>query len=65
MARICQVTGTKGSVGNSRSHSNRGVKRTFRVNLIKKMVFDPETGRAKRIRIAASTLRTLTKKMQG
>lgn len=61
MARRCQITGKKGSVGNNRSHSNRATKRVYRVNLVTKRIMDPVTGRVKKMRIAASTLRTLTK----
>jgi len=64
MARICQITGKKGSVGNKRSHSNRATKRVYRVNLVLKKVLNPLTGRMKRMRVAASTLRTLTKKLR-
>lgn len=64
MARRCQITGKGTSVGKRRSHSNRGTKRKFRVNLITRRLLDPVTGRVKKMRIAASTLRTLTKKMR-
>lgn len=62
MARKCQITGKKGSTGNNRSHSLRATKRTFKVNLVKIRVPDPETGRMKKMKIATSTLRTLVKK---
>ena len=64
MSRRCQITGKKGSVGNNRSHSNRATKRTFRVNLVVKRVLDPITGIMKRMKVATSTLRTLTKMMR-
>ena len=61
MARRCEITGKKGSVGNKRSHSNRATKRVFRVNLVLKKVMNPATGRMERMKVATSTLRTLTK----
>jgi large subunit ribosomal protein L28 len=63
MARKCQITGKKGSTGNNRSHSMRATKRSFRVNLVKKRIFDPVTGTFKKMKVAASTLRTLNKKL--
>ncbi len=64
MSRRCQITGKKGSVGNRRSHSNRATKRTFRVNLVTKKVLNPATGCMEKMKVAASTLRTLTKKLK-
>lgn len=64
MSRMCQITGKKGSTGNNRSHSNRATKRTFRVNLVTKRILDPATGLMKRMKVATSTLRTLTKRLK-
>jgi len=61
MARRCAITGKGPKAGNQRSHSNRASKRRFQVNLITKRIKDPKTGEVKKMRIAASTLRTLTK----
>lgn len=61
MAKTCQITGKKGSTGNNVSHSVRRTKRTFTVNLQWKRIFDPITKRWIKVRIAASTLRTLFK----
>lgn len=65
MARKCVKTGKKTATGHNRSHSLRATKRTFRPNLQKKRVFDPETGEYKTIKVAASFLRTLAKRMQA
>ncbi len=62
MSRVCQLTGKKVSSGNNRSHSMRATKRVFRPNLVVKWIIDPKTGRRKRMKIATSTLRTLSKK---
>lgn len=65
MARKCVKTGKKTATGHNRSHSLRATKRTFRPNLQKKRVFDPATGEYKTIKVAASYLRTLAKRMQA
>lgn len=61
MSRICQLTGKRGSVGNTRSHALNKSKRRFLPNLITKRIFDPLTGKMKRMKVAASALRTLSK----
>ncbi|MDF2378964.1 MAG: 50S ribosomal protein L28 [Candidatus Gracilibacteria bacterium] len=61
MARKCQLTGKGPAVGNNRSHSNRATRRRFIPNLVTKRIVDPVTGRVKKMKIAASTLRTLKK----
>jgi large subunit ribosomal protein L28 len=65
MARICAKTGKKTVFGNTRSHSLRSTRRPWRVNLIKKRVFDPATGEYKTMKISASALRTLSKRLQA
>lgn len=64
MARKCTKTGKKTATGNNRSHSLRATKRTYKANIQKKRVFDPATGEYKTIKVAASYLRTLAKRMQ-
>ena len=61
MSRRCQITGKGPKAGNNRSHSCRATKRRFLPNLIVKKVKDPATGRVRKMKIAASTLRTLDK----
>ncbi len=65
MARVCQMTGKKGSSGNRRSHSMRATRRVFKANIVKKRVFDPVTGTFKRMKVATSYLRTLAKQLQA
>jgi large subunit ribosomal protein L28 len=64
MARKCSKTGKKTAFGQTRSHSLRSTKRTFRPNIQKKRVWDPSTGQYKTIKVAASYLRTLAKRLQ-
>jgi large subunit ribosomal protein L28 len=64
MARRCVKTGKGTAFGNTRSHSLRHTRRTFKANIQKKRVFDPATGHYKTIKVAASYLRTLAKRMQ-
>jgi ribosomal protein L28 len=64
MARICSKTGKKTGFGNTRSHSLRATRRTWKINLQKKRVFDPASGTYKTMRVSTSYLRTLAKRMQ-
>jgi large subunit ribosomal protein L28 len=64
MARVCSKTGKKTSFGNTRSHSLRSTRRNWQVNMVKKRVFDPATGEFKTMKVAASYLRTLAKRIQ-
>ncbi|MFA6917350.1 MAG: 50S ribosomal protein L28 [Candidatus Gracilibacteria bacterium] len=62
MARVCQITGARPSVGNNRSHAMNATKRKFNPNLLKKKVYDPKTGRTRKMKISAAALRTLVKR---
>jgi len=64
MARKCSKTGKKTTTGHNRSHSMRATKRTFKANIQKKRVYDPNTGEYKTIKVSTSYLRTLAKRMQ-
>ncbi len=64
MARSCTKTGRKTAFGNTRSHSMRHTRRTWKVNLQKKRVYDPATKTYRTMRVSASFLRTLAKRMQ-
>ncbi|MDD5026174.1 MAG: 50S ribosomal protein L28 [Candidatus Peribacteraceae bacterium] len=64
MARRCVKTGRKTAFGNTRSHSLRHTRRTFRANIQKKRVFDPATGSYKTMKVSTAYLRTLSKRMQ-
>lgn len=62
MARKCKLTGKKGLVGNSVSHSQRKTKRVQKPNLITKRLYIPEEDRTVTVRLSARALRTLNKK---
>ena len=64
MPRVCVKTGKKTGFGNTRSHSLRHTRRPYRVNIQKKRIFDPATGEYKTMKVAASFMRTLAKRMQ-
>lgn len=64
MARKCSKTGKRTATGHNRSKSLRATKRTFKPNIQKKKVFDPKTGEYKTVKVAASYLRTLAKRLQ-
>ena len=57
-------TGKKTEFGNTRSHSLRHARRTFKPNIQKKRVFDARTGQYRTMKVAASYLRTLAKRLQ-
>ncbi len=63
MSRVCQISGKKGSSGNSRSHACNATKRRFLPNLVTKKVKCPKTGQMKRMRVCTRALRTLDKAM--
>lgn len=64
MGRTCVKTGKKTSFGNTRSHSMRHTRRSWKINLQRKRVFDPVTGTYKRMKVSTSYLRTLSKRLQ-
>jgi large subunit ribosomal protein L28 len=61
MARRCQVTGKGPLVGNNVSHANNKTKRRQLPNL-RSVKVKQEDGTYKRMRIAASELRTMKKR---
>jgi len=61
MARRCQVTGKGPLVGNNVSHAKNRTKRRQLPNL-RSVKIAMEDGTTKRIKVAASTLRTMKKK---
>ncbi|MBD3360455.1 50S ribosomal protein L28 [Candidatus Peregrinibacteria bacterium] len=61
MARRCEITGKKPSSGHNRSHALNATKRRFLPNLVKKKIFDPKTGKMKKMKISTSALRTIDK----
>ncbi|MEI8091359.1 MAG: 50S ribosomal protein L28 [bacterium] len=60
MPRVCDFTGKGTAAGNNRSHSMRATKRTFKPNLIYKMV-TMEDGSKIRLKISAK----IYKKLKG
>ena len=61
MARRCDITGKGPLVGNNVSHANNKKKRRQLPNL-RSVKITLEDGTTKRIKVAASTLRTMKKK---
>jgi len=61
MARKCEITGKGPLVGNNVSHANNKTKRRQLPNL-RSVKITLEDGTTKRVRVAASTLRTMKKK---
>ncbi len=60
MARRCAVTGKGPMVGNNVSHAHNKTKRRFLPNL-RTVRVTMEDGTTRKIRVAASTLRTMKK----
>lgn len=60
MSRVCQITGKAPMVGNDVSHANNKTKKRFLPNL-RTVRIKLEDGTSKKIKIAASTLRTIRK----
>ncbi|MCK9257014.1 MAG: 50S ribosomal protein L28 [Sulfurospirillaceae bacterium] len=60
MARRCAITGKGPMVGNSVSHANNKTKRRFLPNL-RTIRVTLEDGSTRKIKVAASTLRTMKK----
>jgi len=59
MARRCELTGKGVLVGNNVSHANNKTKRRFLPNLVDVSLISDTLGRRVKMRIAASTLRTV------
>jgi len=60
MAKRCAITGKSAMSGNNVSHANNKTRRKFKVNL-RTIRVTLEDGTTKRIKVAASTLRTMRK----
>ena len=60
MSRVCQITGKAPMVVNNVSHANNKTKKRFLPNL-RTVRIKLEDGTSKKIKIAASTLRTIRK----
>ncbi len=62
MPKKCQITQKRGRSANKVSHSNVKTKTRQEANLQWSRFMDPETGKWVRIRVSASTLKTITRK---
>ncbi|MDR2402029.1 MAG: 50S ribosomal protein L28 [Cytophagales bacterium] len=62
MSRKCFITGKSVMFGNNVSHANNKTRRRFDVNIHKQRFFVPELGRWVKMKVAASTMRTINKK---
>lgn len=62
MARRCTLTGKGVLTGNNVSHANNKTRRRFLPNIIHRRLFSETLGQAVRLKIAASTLRTIEKR---
>ncbi|WP_298960877.1 50S ribosomal protein L28 [uncultured Campylobacter sp.] len=60
MAKRCAITGKGAMVGNNVSHANNKTKKKFQVNL-RTIRVQLQDGSTRRIKVAASTLRTMKK----
>jgi large subunit ribosomal protein L28 len=61
MARRCELSGKGVQTGNNVSHANNRTRRRFLPNLRARRLFSETLGEGIRLRIAASTLRTIEK----
>lgn len=64
MARVCQISGKAPLVGQNVSHANNKTKKRFMPNL-RTVRITMEDGSKRKIRIAASTMRTLRKQSKA
>lgn len=64
MARVCQISGKAPLVGHNVSHANNKTKKRFMPNL-RTVRITMEDGSKRKIRIAASTMRTLRKQSKA
>ncbi len=61
MSRICEITGKGSMTGHKVSHSQVKTKRKFKLNLQKKNLINPVTGKKMSVRLSNAALRTLKK----
>lgn len=71
MTKVCPITGKKGVVGGGYSNKTRATKfnptgkTRKRINMQKKKIFDPATGKTIKIALTAKGLKTLKKQGIG
>ncbi len=61
MARVCQVTGKRPTVGNHVSHANNKTKRRFLPNLQRRRFWVESENRWVSLRLTTNALRTIDK----
>ena len=61
MSRVCDITGKKANNANTVTFSNKKNARLQHVNLQTKRFFSPALGRNVKLKVACSTMRTITK----
>ena len=61
MRRVCDITGKKANNANRVTFSNKKNARLQHVNLQTKRFFSPALNRNVRLKVAVSTMRTITK----
>ena len=61
MAKVCQVTGRKGMVGNNVSHSKKRTKRIFALNLKTKKFWSEEEQRFVTLKVSCKGMRIIEK----
>jgi large subunit ribosomal protein L28 len=61
MKRVCDITGKSANNANTVTFSNTKNARLQHVNLQTKRFFSPELNRNVRLKVATSTMRTITK----
>ncbi len=61
MSRRCDVTGKRPLTGCNVSHAHNKTKRRQLPNLQRKRLYVPELGRSIRVKVSASTLRSIDK----
>jgi large subunit ribosomal protein L28 len=59
---VCEITGKKWMKGNKISHSNIKTGKRFQANIQSKRIFDVESGRWIRVKLAMRTLKALNKR---
>ena len=59
MSRVCELTGKTMLYGNTVSHANNRVRRTFRPNLVQTTLLSDALNQQFRFRVSANALRTV------
>ena len=62
MARVCEITGKRTSVGNNVSHANNKTKRRFYPNLHIKRFYVPEEGKWITLKVSTKAIKTINSK---